>query len=115
MKTQEIPQTFAKFFGKNGIHTGASIWYTPILIAILLLCKGIYFNLNRDFKELTNNIRSEHSIQSSLALEFAKNQNHKKILDLQEKYFPHYISISAENIIAENQIETLGVTKNVEK
>lgn len=106
-KTQDFANIFTKFFNKKGIYNGASFWYTPVLIVILFVCKGIFFNFQKEYKELHGNMQSERGVQSSIALEFAKNQNHKKILDLQEKYFPNYFSISAENILREEQIETV--------
>lgn len=113
--TTNFVQFITNFFKLKGIYNGASFWYTPVLIATLLLCKGIFFNFERNYKEIQSNIQIERAKQSELALEFAKNQNHKKILDLQERYFPHYFSISAENIISEEQIELLDNKQNGEK
>lgn len=96
------------FFRKKRIYTGATFLYTPILIIMLLICKGVYFNIDKKQKEILKKIADERSIQSQLALQFAKNQNHKKILDLKERYFPHYVNIGSEDIILESEIETLG-------
>lgn len=109
---QSIDEIFGKFFKKKPIYNGASLLYTPILIGILLLCKGVFFKLNKKYENLQTDIKNEKVIQSSLAFEFAKHQNHKKILDLKEKYFPHYTNINAKHIIKENQIETFDNIKN---
>lgn len=108
MKLGNITTATQSFFRKNSLYTGATFLYTPVLITVLLICKGIYFSIDKKQEEILKKIEDEHLIQSDLALQFARNQNHKKILDLKEQYFPEYVNFGSEDIITENQIETLG-------
>ncbi|MFT4967132.1 MAG: hypothetical protein ACI9CD_000129 [Candidatus Deianiraeaceae bacterium] len=87
--------------------TGGSFLLTPLLIITMLLCKDQYFTLLAQNKYINNNIVDERIKTANLALQFARNQNHQKILDLQTKYLSQYRYIQSEDIINEEEIEFL--------
>lgn len=87
--------------------SGASLLLTPLLIIILLTAKNFYFGTKAQNDALLKDIEQEKVRAANLTLEFTKNQNHQKVLDLRKRYAYNFRYIESKDIITEKEIENL--------